>query len=311
MCATLPVENSGKLDEANTIAANCFATEAIASRQYRLFIKDQKTGQRFLVDSGADISVIPVQQNNKKTETSDFKLYAANGSVIQTYGSNILNLNLGLKRCFEWSFIVADVSKGILGADFLHHFGLLIDLKNKRLIDSNTNLKVPADVAIIDLSETISSLHATCRFSKLLKQFPDLTKPSVTPKEVKHGVQHFITTSSGPPVYSKPRRLDPQKLNIAKTEFQYLLNNNIIRPSKSTWASPLHLVTKPNGQWRVCGDYRRLNDRTLPDRYPIPRVDDVHYVLKNKKIFSKLEIYRKSHLKLALLPKISCSTRLE
>jgi len=66
------------------------------------------------------------------------KLFAANGSVINTYGYKLLILNLGLRRVFKWKFCIADVSHPILDADF-SHFGLFI-VKNKRLIDNITGL---------------------------------------------------------------------------------------------------------------------------------------------------------------------------
>jgi len=66
----------------------------------------------------------------------------------------------------------------------------------------------------------------------------------------------------------------------------------IIRRSDSPWASPLHIVPKPNGGWRPCGDYRRLNDATTPDRYPVPHVQDFSPHLAGRLVFSKVDLVR-------------------
>ena len=62
------------------------------------------------------------------------------------------------------------------------------------------------------------------------------------------------------------------KLEAAKSEFNKMLAMGIIRPSKSAWSSPLHVVPRPNGSWRPCGDYRRLNLATADDRYSLPHI---------------------------------------
>ncbi|GFW66172.1 hypothetical protein TNCV_1710711 [Trichonephila clavipes] len=159
-----------------------------ARRKFRLFVKDRTTNLHFLVDSGADCSIIPATSKNK--QPSDYKLFAANGTEIPTYGIKVLNIDLGLRREFLFPFIIAKVSKGILGADFLNKFNLLIDIRNKQLIDGITNL------------------HVT------------------------------------------------------------------------------------DGSVRPCGDYRRLNAQTIPDRYPIPRIEDFHHILKGKRIFSKIDLFK-------------------
>ncbi|GFX22025.1 hypothetical protein TNCV_3171761 [Trichonephila clavipes] len=56
--------------------------------------------------------------------------------------------------------------------------------------------------------------------------------------------------------------------------------------------APLHLVNKKDGSVRPCGDYRRLNAQTIPDRYPIPRIEDFHHILKGKRIFSKIDLFK-------------------
>ncbi|GFX68410.1 retrovirus-related Pol polyprotein from transposon opus [Trichonephila clavipes] len=249
------------------------------------------TGCQFLVDSGADVSILPWTKTKGECQASQYKLYAANGTEIPTYGLKILTLDLGLRRPFQWPFIIAKVKRGIIGADFLRKFQLLIDLHNRKLIDGVTNLSIKGEVATIQENNDLSTVNRASKYFNLLKSYPDLTKPNLVNRVVKHGVKHHILTT-GQTVYSKARQLAPDKLKLAKQEFQFMLDNDIIRPSRSQWASPLHLVNKKDGTLRPCGDYRRLNAQTIPDRFPIPRIEDFNYILKDKKIFSKIDLVK-------------------
>ena len=91
------------------------------------------------VDTGAQVSVLPPSCTDRLRPQDDFKLAAVNGSAIATYGKRSLTLNLGLRRTFRWIFIIANVRNPILGADFLQHFVLLVDLQRSQLVDSHTH----------------------------------------------------------------------------------------------------------------------------------------------------------------------------
>ncbi len=110
-------------------------------------------------------------------------------------------------------------------------------------------------------------------FQLLLQRYEDVVNPSKVLPQTSHGVEHHLETR-GPPITSPFRRLDAQMLAAAKAEFTALERDGIIRRSSSPWASPLHMVKKPVGSWRCCGDYCRLNNVTVPDTYPLPNMMD-------------------------------------
>ena len=259
----------------------------------RLFVKDKTSNKCFLIDTGADVLVIPPNYtNSSNSQNLGIKIFAANGSQIRTFGTKILHLDLGLRRKFSWNFIIADVSKPILGSDFLKHYHLLPDLNNKTLIDGTTLLQVSVKLLKSPSMEIKVLVQDDSMYNMLLLKYPDVYQTKALPGiKSKHNVYHHIETT-GQPVYAKARRLDPNRLKIAKKDFEYLLQCGIIRPSKSNWSNPLHMVPKKNGEWRCVGDYRFLNKVTVPDRYPIPFITDANVNIAGCSVFSKLDLVR-------------------
>ena len=261
-------------------------------------LQEAETKIQYLIDTGATSSLLPKKLVQGPHRKSSYLLQAANGSPINTYGSKEYPVNYNGKR-YTWKFLVADVSIPIIGADFLSYFSLAVDVRNKRLLQIERPILKYGASSPQSLAAPISS-----PFDALVSEFSDVfstTLPISAPSKKPHDIQHHIITE-GPPVYAKFRRLSPAKLEAAKKAFRELEAQRICQKASSPWSSPLHMVPKKDGTYRPCGDYRRLNNITEGDHYPLPNINDITSFLDGANIFSKLDL-TKGYYQVPMAPK--------
>lgn len=102
---------------------------------------------------------------------------------------------------------------------------------------------------------------------------------------------HAITLVEGTqPANARPYRYSPLQKDEIERQVREMLDSGVIAHSMSPYAAPVLLVKKKDGSWRFCVDYRRLNDTTVKNRFPLPIVDDLLDELAGAKYFSKLDL---------------------
>ncbi|GBM62391.1 Transposon Ty3-I Gag-Pol polyprotein [Araneus ventricosus] len=125
---------------------------------------------------------------------------------------------------------------------------------------------------------------------KLLNEFQDLF--SICDADVGrcNMTQHRINTGDHPPIKQYPRRLPLARKEEAEHLVKEMVDNGIIEESSGPWASPIVLVKKKDGSTRFCVDYRKLNEITKKDSYPLPRIDDTLDALNGSQWFTTLDL---------------------
>ena len=128
------------------------------------------------------------------------------------------------------------------------------------------------------------------QFYHLLLMYADVFASSDSDLGHTSRLQHEIYTGDSSPIRQAFRRISPQRRSEVQELLATMLQNEVIQPSSSPWASPIVLVKKKYGNVRFCVDYRKLNSVTRKDAYPLPRIDDTLTSLAGSSWFSTLDL---------------------
>ena len=165
----------------------------------------------------------------------------------------------------------------------------IVDQNNKE--EGNSKSNIVANI-IGNLPKTVKKM-ATDLFKRFVSVLAIKTDDLGLTKLLPHKIPLLPGTI---PINQKAYRLSRIQLGALKKILTTLYKNKLIEPSCSSWSSPVVLVPKKDNDYRMCVDYRRLNQNTIKDAYALPRVDDILYSIgKNAKILSTLDLYSGYH----------------
>jgi len=128
------------------------------------------------------------------------------------------------------------------------------------------------------------------KLKDFLIDFQDVFSKSLADIGYTDLVKHKINTGDSKPIKQRPNRIPLAKREAAENEIKDMSERGIIEPSISPWCSPIVMVTKKDGSIRFCCDFRKLNDVTIKDCQPLPRIDDTLDALGGSRWFSTLDM---------------------
>ncbi|KAJ9536105.1 hypothetical protein OSB04_un000715 [Centaurea solstitialis] len=147
----------------------------------------------------------------------------------------------------------------------------------------------------------------------VVREFPDVFPEELPGLPPERQVEfHIDLTPGAAPIARAPYRLAPTEMKEMMTQLQELSERGFIRPSSSPWGAPVLFVKKKDGSMRMCIDYRELNNRTVKNKYPLPRIDDLFDQLQGAGCFSKIDLrsgYHQVRVKEDDVPKTAFRTR--
>ncbi|KAL3681508.1 hypothetical protein R1sor_024464 [Riccia sorocarpa] len=228
-----------------------------------------------------------------------------------------VHLTIGeYQESIEWRVIRLARYDVILGMPWMERYNPQIDWRRKivrgqhwtifgdrvRSKVQNLPLFVVGTTAISRTDDCFLGLIREAPSDKLSGQIPEYLRGvvdeymDVFPKDLPAGlpptrrIDHQIEVIPGTPPCKSPYRLAPHELEECKAQIEEMLQKGFIQPSVSPYGAPVLFVKKKDGSMRMCIDYRALNQQTVKNKYPLPRMDDLFDQLRGAKYFTKLDL---------------------
>lgn len=188
----------------------------------------------------------------------------------------------------------------LLGCDFLARAKIILDIAAGKWFfrdDPGQTFnflhevaeQVDVDIASVSIRENEGvnlSPEEKSRLNSLLDTYGDVFKLGGEPTPF---AVHRINTGNHPPVASKPYPISAKKKEFLRKELDRMLEDGVIEECESPYASPIVLVPKGES-FRLCVDYRKLNQNTVDDSYPMPRIDDILHSAKSTAYMSTIDL---------------------
>lgn len=240
---------------------------------YSLTIKIDGVDVRMTCDTGAPCIMIPISlynklKGNKCLNSCSVPYVSYNGDTIKLLGEyNAIVSYQGIKR--KLAVVVANSDNpALLGRSFLRANNF--ELTQVNLVVNEQNYAV--------IIEQIKSEYSEIFNGRLGKY-------------VNHQISLQISDNAKP-VFFKPRTIPLAWKDKVEKQLRELIKQDILEPiDNSDWGTPLVPILKPNGELRICGDYKVTLNKYLVDfRYPLPRIDEIFASLQGCEIFIKLDM---------------------
>jgi hypothetical protein len=130
----------------------------------------------------------------------------------------------------------------------------------------------------------------------VVNEFPNVFPEELPGTPPDRDIEFVIKLKPGTaPIYKTPFRMTTLKFAELKEHIRELLEKGFIHPSSSPWGAPVIFVPKKDGTQRLCVDYRALNEVTVKNKYPLPRIDDLFDQLRGACVFSKIDLWSGYH----------------